>query len=79
MKKIIIGIFAVFAFGSCKRMNADYQERFESVQKILLIAYIPGHYESIGIVQADNVIRRCFNPADPLIEPLVQRVVATLF
>ena len=55
------------------------REFFESVQKILLIAYIPGHYESIGIVHGDNIIRRCFNPADPLIEPLVQSVVKTLF
>ena len=54
------------------------REYYQSVKKVVLVAYIDeAHFESIGIIDGD-VIRRTFNPKDPLISGLIKAIESTL-
>lgn len=71
-----LGVFVIFVNdkGTLYKYGAT-REYFDSAQHVVLINYIGAHYESIGIVVEDNKVRRLFEKTDPLIAPLIDKVL----
>ena len=73
-----LGIFVVFinVDGTLYRYGVS-REDFERAQRVILVKYLPNHFENIGIIDG-GIMKRFFHPNDPLIAPIMVDIASHL-
>jgi hypothetical protein len=71
-----LGAFVIFINpdGTVYKYPVPDEER-AAIRKVILVKYLPGHFESVGIANPElGVIQRSFDIRDPIIAPLVAEI-----